>query len=55
MPLPSALVPFVCQGIENKRRSELVVTGPRGGRLTASNVRRFVDGDAFGHDPIALT
>lgn len=47
VPLPSALVPFVRQGIEDKRRSDLVFTGPRGGRLSASNVRRFVDWDAI--------
>lgn len=47
VPLPSALVPFVCRGIDGKRRGELVFAGPRGGRLSASNVRRFVDWDAI--------
>ena len=47
VPLPEALVPYVRRGVEGKRRTDLVFTGPRGGRLSPSNVRRFVDWDAL--------
>lgn len=40
VPLPSALLPYLSEALKGKRRGELVFTGPRGGRLSVSNVRR---------------
>lgn len=45
VPLPSALVPYLSTSMAGKRRDALVFTGPRGGRLSVSNVRRAVDWD----------
>lgn len=47
VPLPGALVPVLSRAMAGKRRSELVFTGPRGGRLNTSNVRRAVDWEAL--------
>lgn len=47
VPLPGALLPIVTRAMDGKRRSELVFTGPRGGRINTSNVRRAVGWDAL--------
>ena len=47
VPLPSSLVPFVTAAMAGKKRQDLVFTGPRGGRLSVSNVRRSVDWDGI--------
>lgn len=47
VPLPTALLPYVVDRIDGKSRNDLVFTGPRGGRLSASNVRRVVDWGAL--------
>lgn len=43
VPLPSSLRAIVIRRIEGLGRNELVFTGPNGGRLNPSNVRRAVD------------
>lgn len=43
VPLPGVLLPSITVQIEGKRRNDLVFTGPKGGRLQVSNVRRAVD------------
>lgn len=43
VPLPQAFYPYVKDAIAGKRRTELVFSGPRGGALNPSNVRRAVD------------
>lgn len=43
VPLPAKLRPHLTAAMQGKRRTELVFTGPRGGRLNGSNVRRAVD------------
>lgn len=43
MPIPAALVPYLQAALAGKARKDLAFTGPRGGRLNASNVRRAVD------------
>lgn len=43
VPLPQAFLPCVEAAIRGKRRSELAFSGPRGGALNPSNVRRAVD------------
>lgn len=47
VPIPAALVPYLADSIVGKSRSDLVFTGPRGGRLNASNVRRAIDWGAL--------
>lgn len=43
VPIPGALVGPLTEAMSGKKRGDLVFTGPRGGRLNASNVRRAVD------------
>jgi integrase len=43
VPIPHALVPHLTLALEGKSRSALVFTGPKGGRLNGSKVRRAVD------------
>jgi integrase len=43
VPIPAALVPYLEAAMVGKTRSDLVFTGPKGGRLNASNVRRAID------------
>lgn len=43
VPLPEVLAPTLARAVEGKRRMDLVFTGPRGGRLNTSNVRRAAD------------
>lgn len=45
VPLPAALIPHLNNAIEGKSRSALVFTGPKGGRINGSNVRRAVKWD----------
>ncbi|EQM81868.1 hypothetical protein L687_00485 [Microbacterium maritypicum MF109] len=45
MPLPSALRSIIVRRVASLGRNELVFTGPNGGRLNTSNVRRAVDWD----------
>lgn len=47
VPIPSALVPHLTEAMEGKSRSALVFTGPKGGRINGSNVRRAVRWDAL--------
>ncbi|MCD1267813.1 tyrosine-type recombinase/integrase [Microbacterium sp. MEC084] len=47
VPLPAVLRPTIERLIEGKLRGDLVFTGPRGGHLNTSNVRRGVDWDAL--------
>lgn len=47
VPLPSALRPVIVRRVQDRGRNELVFTGPNGGRLNTSNVRRAVDWDAL--------
>ena len=47
VPIPAALVPYLAASVLGKGRSDLVFTGPRGGRLNASNVRRAIDWGAL--------
>jgi len=47
VPIPAALVPHLLEAMEGKARSALVFTGPRGGRINGSNVRRAVKWDAM--------
>ncbi|WDH79245.1 site-specific integrase [Microbacterium esteraromaticum] len=47
VPIPSALVGLLTEAMEGKQRGEPVFTGPRGGRLNASNVRRAIDWGAL--------
>jgi integrase len=47
VPLPQALLLYVDDAINGKRRSDLAFSGPRGGVLNPSNVRRAVDWDAL--------
>ncbi|UYO96382.1 site-specific integrase [Microbacterium sp. M28] len=47
VPLPSALRPVIVRRVQGRGRNELVFTGPNGGRLNTSNVRRAVDWDAL--------
>ena len=42
VPIPAALDPFLREAIKGKSRGQLVFTGPKGGRLNGSNVRRAV-------------
>ncbi|WP_375386763.1 tyrosine-type recombinase/integrase [uncultured Microbacterium sp.] len=43
VPIPTALVGPLTEAMAGKRRGNLVFTGPRGGRINASNVRRAID------------
>ena len=43
VPLPAALRPTVVRRVQGRGRNELVFTGPNGGRMSTSNVRRAVD------------
>ncbi|WP_454170562.1 tyrosine-type recombinase/integrase [Microbacterium paulum] len=43
VPIPAALLPHLEAATADKHRGELVFTGPRGGRLHSSNVRRAID------------
>lgn len=43
VPIPTPLVEPLIEAMAGKRRGELVFTGPRGGRINASNVRRAID------------
>jgi integrase len=43
VPIPAALVPHLTDAIAGKSRSALAFTGPKGGRINGSNVRRAVD------------
>jgi integrase len=43
VPIPAALVPHLQAALAGKAREDLVFSGPRGGRLNASNVRRAID------------
>lgn len=47
VPLPAALRPYLLAAMRGKRRTDPVFTGPRGGRLNVSNVRRAVDWKAI--------
>jgi integrase len=42
VPISSALLPYLEAALDGKRRGELVFTGPKGGKLSTSNVRRAV-------------
>lgn len=43
VPLPAALRPIIASRIDGQMRNALVFTGPNGGRLNTSNVRRAVN------------
>ncbi|WP_194421475.1 tyrosine-type recombinase/integrase [Microbacterium abyssi] len=43
VPIPTPLVALLTDAMSGKRRGDLLFTGPRGGRINASNVRRAVD------------
>ncbi|WP_448389509.1 tyrosine-type recombinase/integrase [Microbacterium aurum] len=43
VPIPTPLVAPLVEAMAGKARGELVFTGPRGGRINASNVRRALD------------
>ncbi|QPE04759.1 site-specific integrase [Microbacterium schleiferi] len=43
VPIPTPLVGPLTEAMAGKRRGDLVFTGPRGGRINASNVRRAID------------
>ena len=43
VPIPTPLVGPLTDAMAGKRRGDLVFTGPRGGRINASNVRRAID------------
>lgn len=47
VPLPAALRPVIIRRFEGLGRNDLVFTGPNGGRLNTSNVRRAVDWEAL--------
>lgn len=47
VPIPTALVPHLREAMEGKSRSALVFTGPKGGRINGSNVRRAVKWNAL--------
>ncbi|MBN9215326.1 MAG: hypothetical protein ABS62_02300 [Microbacterium sp. SCN 70-200] len=47
VPIAAALVPHLREAMEGKSRSALVFTGPKGGRINGSNVRRAVKWDAL--------
>ncbi|WP_166999079.1 tyrosine-type recombinase/integrase [Paramicrobacterium fandaimingii] len=47
VPLPDHLRPMLERLIAGKRRGDLVFTGPRGGALSTSNVRRAVNWEAL--------
>jgi integrase len=47
LPLPQAILLYVEEAITRKRRSDLAFSGPRGGVLKPSNVRRAVDWGAL--------
>ncbi|MFJ2550935.1 tyrosine-type recombinase/integrase [Microbacterium sp. NPDC087591] len=46
VPLPAALRPIIARRVDGLPRNALVFTGPSGGRLNTSNVRRAVDWEA---------
>lgn len=43
VPIPTPLVGPLTEAMAGKRRGDLVFSGPRGGRINASNVRRAID------------
>lgn len=43
VPIPAPLVAPLTQAMAGRHRGDLVFTGPRGGRIYASNVRRAID------------
>lgn len=43
VPIPTPLIVPLVEAMAGKARGELVFTGPRGGRINASNVRRALD------------
>tara|TARA_R110002020_G_scaffold143653_5_gene316044 strand:+ start:3208 stop:4332 length:1125 start_codon:yes stop_codon:yes gene_type:complete len=43
VPIPTPLVGPLTEAMAGKQRGDLVFTGPRGGRINASNVRRAID------------
>ena len=47
VPIPTALVAPLTEAMDGKLRGDLVFTGPRGGRINASNVRRAIDWKAL--------
>jgi integrase len=47
VPIAAALVPYLHEATAGKSRSELVFTGPMGGRLNGANVRRAVNWHAI--------
>ncbi|CDK01657.1 MULTISPECIES: site-specific integrase [unclassified Microbacterium] len=47
VPIPSVLVPHLDDAMTGKSRSSLVFTGPKGGRINGSNVRRAIKWDAI--------
>lgn len=47
VPIPSALVPHLKNAMDGKSRTALVFTGPKGGRINGSNVRRAVKWDTL--------
>ena len=47
VPIPTALVSSLTEAMDGKRRGDLVFTGPQGGRINASNVRRTIDWQAL--------
>jgi integrase len=47
VPIPAALVPHLMEAMKGKTRSSLVFTGPKGGHINGSNVRRAVKWDSL--------
>lgn len=47
VPIPAVLVPHLTAAMDGKPRSALVFTGPKGGRINGSNVRRAVKWDSL--------
>lgn len=43
VPIPTPPVGLLAEAMADKQRGDLVFTGPRGGRINASNVRRAID------------
>ena len=46
VPIPAVLAPHLASAMQGKTRTALVFTGPRGGRINGSNVRRAVRWDS---------
>lgn len=58
VPIPAALEPYLIAAMAGKSRGDRVFTGPKGGKLNPSNVRRAVKWDrvkkALGRDDLKL-